>query len=107
MERAPGKSTSARPRAGQDDASLPAVRTDFPRFRIWRETVGNRTRYIARSLHQGTRPHTVVTADLAELRAHLSAGHDEGKRKADRGEVDAPRVDSSPASTARRRSSGE
>jgi hypothetical protein len=74
MERAPTDMTSARPPAGKDDTTLPAVRADFPHFRIWRETTGNRTRYIARSLHRGTRPHTVVTADLDELRAELSAG---------------------------------
>jgi hypothetical protein len=75
MERAPGNTTSARPLASKADATLSVLRADFPQFRIWRETTGNRTRYIARSLHRGARPHTVVTADLAELRAELSAGH--------------------------------
>ena len=73
MERAPGGTASARP-AGDDGTSLPALRSDFPQFRIWRETEGNRTRYIARSLFLGIRPHTIVTADLAELRTELSRG---------------------------------
>jgi hypothetical protein len=46
---------------------------DFPGFRVWQEVTGDRTRYIARSLHLDTHPHTVVTADLDELRAILPA----------------------------------
>lgn len=53
---------------------LASLRADFPGFRIWREMTGDRVRYIARSMHPGTGPHTAVTADLAELRAVL--GHD-------------------------------
>jgi hypothetical protein len=60
--------------SGNSEISLPAVRSEFPQFRIWRETEGARTRYIARGLFLGVRPHTVVTADLAELRAELSDG---------------------------------
>ena len=56
-----------------DSAALPALRDEFPDFRIWRETTGNRTCFIARRLSWGTHPHTVVTADLAELRAELGA----------------------------------
>ena len=52
---------------------LTALRSDFPAFRIWQETTGDRNRYVARSLHPDTRPHTVVTADLDELRAILAA----------------------------------
>jgi hypothetical protein len=63
MQRAPG-----------DSAALPALRDDYPRFRIWRETTGTRTRYIARRLSPGAHPHTVVTSDLSELRAELAAG---------------------------------
>jgi len=37
------------------------------------EVVGDRTRYIARSRHLGKSPHTVVTADPAELLAALAA----------------------------------
>jgi hypothetical protein len=52
---------------------LPALCAEFPGFRIWREITGDRTRYIARSLHTGTSPHTVVTDDLGELRDVLRA----------------------------------
>jgi hypothetical protein len=52
---------------------LPALCAEFPGFRIWREITGDRTRYIARSLHAGTNPHTVVTDDLGELRDVLRA----------------------------------
>ena len=63
MQRAPG-----------DHAALPALRDDYPHYRIWRETTSTRTRYIARALTPGTHPHTVVTADLSELRAELATG---------------------------------
>jgi hypothetical protein len=94
MERAPGDTTSARPPAGRDDTGLPALRADFPQFRIWRETTGRRTRYIARSLHRGTRPHTVVTADLGELRAELSSGCGASRPATDRAREDARPHDS-------------
>jgi O-methyltransferase involved in polyketide biosynthesis len=57
------------------DDTLKAIRRDFPYFRIWREITGDRTRYIARR-QQGAvpGPHTVVTADLAELRSALASG---------------------------------
>lgn len=48
---------------------LASLQADFPQFRIWREITFNRRRYIARGRH----PHTVVTPDLDELRAELSA----------------------------------
>lgn len=83
MEGAPGDAAGARP-VGNDDISLPALRADFPQFRIWRETEGNRTRYIARSLCLGVRPHTVVTADLAELRIELSHGSSSSSPQIDR-----------------------
>jgi hypothetical protein len=47
---------------------LPPLCAEFPGFRIWREITGDRTGYIARSLHPCTSPHTVVTDDLSELR---------------------------------------
>jgi hypothetical protein len=55
---------------------LTALRKDFPGFRIWRETIGDRVRYIARSMRQGTGPHTLVTADLDELRSVLASAPD-------------------------------
>ena len=69
MEHAPGGV------AGNGETSLPALRSEFPQFRIWREAEDSRVRYIARSLFPGVRPHTVVTPDLAELRAKLSQGN--------------------------------
>jgi hypothetical protein len=53
------------------DAELARLRAGFPQFRIWREITYGRDRYIARSLHLSTRPHTLVTRDLGELRAVL------------------------------------
>jgi hypothetical protein len=54
------------------DGGLTALRADFPQFRIWREVTGDRCRYVAQRLHPGTAPHTVVTADLGELRSVLN-----------------------------------
>ena len=58
--------------AGAEDSALCALRADFPQFRIWPETTGARTLYVARRLCRDTHPHTLVTADLNELRAALS-----------------------------------
>ena len=55
---------------------LASLRKDFPRFRVWRETIGDRVHYVARSQHPGLNPHTVVTDDLAELRAALEPSPD-------------------------------
>jgi hypothetical protein len=55
---------------------LASLRKDFPRFRIWRETIRDRVRYVARTKHPGLNPHTVVTDDLAELRAALEPSTD-------------------------------
>ena len=51
---------------------LSDLRAEFPRFRIWQEIVGDRVCYVARLLHPGTAPHTIVTHDLDELRATLN-----------------------------------
>jgi len=57
--------------------ALAALRADYPGYKIWREITPGRQRYIARSLHMGLNPHTVVTADLSELRDVLQpAGPD-------------------------------
>jgi hypothetical protein len=69
---------------GNSEISLPALRAEFPQFRIWREIEGSRTRYIARSLFLGVRPHTVVTPDLAELRTVLRQGSKQQAPEADR-----------------------
>jgi len=56
------------PRLSDD---LAALRADCPAFRIWREHIPGRVRYVARSLRDGLNPHTVVTSDLGELRHAL------------------------------------
>jgi hypothetical protein len=50
---------------------LASVAADFPHYQFSRESVRNRTRYVARTRHDGINPHTLVTGDLAELRAAL------------------------------------
>jgi hypothetical protein len=52
-------------------AGLAILQAQFPCFRIWRERTCDRVRYVARSLHPGLNPHTVVTDDIGELRAAL------------------------------------
>lgn len=52
---------------------LASLRADFPGFRIREEATADRNRYVARRLNPGTRPHTVVTDNLTELRAALAA----------------------------------
>jgi hypothetical protein len=54
------------------DATLAALRQEFPGYRVWLEPVYGRYRFVARRLHPGTRPHTVITSDPAELRAALA-----------------------------------
>ena len=56
------------------ERELAALQEDFPGFRIWREVIGERVRLVAVRRHDGTSPHTIVTAEAAELRAVL-AGH--------------------------------
>ena len=55
-------------------AELTELGLRFPAFRIVREAVlgRRRARYVARSTRDGVHPHTIVTADLAELRDELS-----------------------------------
>src|SRR6266851_5076967 len=50
---------------------LAVLRADFPAFKIWREHIPGRARYVVRSQRPGLNPHTVVTSDLAELREAL------------------------------------
>jgi hypothetical protein len=47
------------------------LQADYPQFRIWRETVPGRHRYVARNQHLSVNPHTVITDDPDELRAAL------------------------------------
>jgi hypothetical protein len=55
-------------------AELDAARRAFPGYRIDVEPVpGRHRRYIARRTQSGSGPHTLITSDLTELRAELSA----------------------------------
>jgi hypothetical protein len=61
--------------APDDDAAaseLASLQASFPQFRIWRENLPGRRRYVARSQHLILNPHTVITDDPDELRAALS-----------------------------------
>lgn len=62
--------TDEKPATDEDPAAL---RADFPGFKIWEEFLPGRSRYVARSLRPGVRPHTIVTPDLGEMRAALEA----------------------------------
>lgn len=55
---------------------LTVLRDEFPAYWIWREVTPGRSRYVARSRHQGLNPHTVVTPDLGELRDALQPEQD-------------------------------
>jgi hypothetical protein len=44
-------------------------------FRVWREDIGGRVRYIARAVSLGINPYTLVTADVGELRHALLASN--------------------------------
>jgi O-methyltransferase involved in polyketide biosynthesis len=50
---------------------LPGIRKEFPGYRVWRESTGERVRYVARRQQPGLHPHTVVTESAGELRAAL------------------------------------
>ena len=54
------------------DFTLAALQREFPGYRLWLETARGRYRFVARRRNPGTGPHTVVTSDLAELRAALA-----------------------------------
>jgi hypothetical protein len=57
-----------------DHDELAALAAGFPAFRLSRTTAYDRTRYTAEARSLDTHPHTVVTADLAELAAALTTG---------------------------------
>ena len=57
---------------------LAVLKAEFPAFQIWREEMPGRARFVARSLHADLNPHTVVTSDLAELRAALEPARTAG-----------------------------
>jgi hypothetical protein len=51
---------------------LADLQQDFPGYRIWHEALSDRVRLVAVTRQPGATPHTVVTADVAELRAALT-----------------------------------
>ena len=51
---------------------LADLQHDFPAYRIWHEALGDHVRLVAVTRQPGASPHTVVTADVAELRAALT-----------------------------------
>jgi hypothetical protein len=61
------------------DLTLAALRKDFPGYRVWLEPARGQYRFVARRLRPGTRPHTVITSDPAELRAALAAATSPGR----------------------------
>jgi uncharacterized membrane protein len=58
-----------------NQTTLTALQGEFPAFRITRETTLQGPRYIVRSLRLSQHPHTLITADPAELRAALAPAH--------------------------------
>jgi SAM-dependent methyltransferase len=57
---------------------LAVLRAEFPAYTIWQEQTPGRVRYVARSRHGDVNPHTVITADLTELREHLQPAPADG-----------------------------
>jgi hypothetical protein len=55
---------------------LLGLQRDFPGYRIWQESHGERKRFVACRIVASIRPHSVVTADPDELRDALSARND-------------------------------
>ena len=69
----PAPSTRDHDAASLASDELASLRGEFPGFRIWREANGERIRYVAQRVRSGHHPHSVVTADPAELRSALAA----------------------------------
>jgi hypothetical protein len=46
---------------------LKKLQAEIPGYRIWREVAGDHVRLVAVALTPGASPHTVITADMAEL----------------------------------------
>jgi hypothetical protein len=56
----------------ENQRGLNDLKQDFPGYRIWQEPMGSQIRLVAVRREPGTGPHTLVTADLIELRAALA-----------------------------------
>lgn len=54
---------------------LEQVRRDYPGHWISEEAIGDEVRYTGRAASLRINPHTVITTDLAELRAALKDGY--------------------------------
>jgi len=50
---------------------LAVLRAEFPAYEMWQEDTPGRIRYVARSRAPGVNPHTLITADVEELREVL------------------------------------
>ena len=59
---------------------LEAARRDFPWYLIHEELHYDRRRYVARRTQPGPGPHTLITSDLAELRAELTPATPPGRQ---------------------------
>jgi hypothetical protein len=68
---APGYDVTCR--LGEAD-ELALIAAGFPAFCLWREATSYGIRYIAQGINLTARPYSVVTGDLTELRAALTAG---------------------------------
>jgi hypothetical protein len=53
---------------------LAVLQAEFPAYKIWQERTSGRVRYVARSRLRDVNPHTVITADVVELREALKPG---------------------------------
>jgi SAM-dependent methyltransferase len=62
-----------------EPAELAVRAAEYPGHVIRRETIADRTRYVARSTRPGTHPHTVVTDSLEELFAELASQQPHGR----------------------------
>jgi len=60
-----------------DRDELALVAAGFPAYHLWLSVAIGHRRYVAQAAGLGARPHTVVTDDLAELAAALTAGQQE------------------------------
>jgi hypothetical protein len=56
-----------------DAVEIAARAPQFPNHVIWRETTPAGVRYVARGRNLGVRPYALMTRDLSELWAALSA----------------------------------
>jgi hypothetical protein len=65
------RSGTAKAEVSTVSESLAVLRTEFPAYEVWREEVSGRVRYVARSRTPGVNPHTLITADVEELREAL------------------------------------